>query len=114
VTGLSGQVKEVVLALDQIAHAVFVSGIGDIDFDAIFNSGNVEWVAAVFWDETVYEQDFGSEVYQSAGQGRSDKAQTTGDDYFLVVENVSWIRHDYFKCLPACEVAWGASVGSVF
>ena len=53
VAGLAGQVEQVVLPLHEVAHAVLVAHVGDIDADAVLDAGDVEEVAAVFGDQAV-------------------------------------------------------------
>jgi len=46
VARLPGEVEEHVLASDELAHAVLVADVGDIDRDVFLDSADVEEVAA--------------------------------------------------------------------
>ncbi len=82
-TGLAGQVEEVVLALHQVAETVLVADVRYVHPNGVFKLANVETVAAVFGDQTVHELHFGAQPGQPAGQRRSDEPQPPGDQNSL-------------------------------
>jgi hypothetical protein len=41
-TGLSGEVEEIILFLHELLYAVFVAHVGDVDVHLVFDFGNVE------------------------------------------------------------------------
>ena len=53
VAGLAGEVEEELVILHEVAHAVLVAHIGDIDLHTVLDPGDVEKVAAILRDEAV-------------------------------------------------------------
>ena len=49
-TRLPRQIEEEVLSLDQIAHAVLIAHIGDVDLHPAVNIGDVAQIAPIFWN----------------------------------------------------------------
>jgi hypothetical protein len=47
VARLTGQIKQVVLPLNQVAHPVLISHVGNVHPDFVFDASNVERIAAV-------------------------------------------------------------------
>ena len=92
--GLASKIEETIVPLNQVAHAVLVSHVGDIDPHPVFDAGDVEQVTAVFGDEAVHQGHAGAEVQQSPRQVRADEAEAARDEDSLVCEgvlfHVSW------------------------
>jgi hypothetical protein len=88
VAGLPGQVEEIILPLHQVAHAVGVAHIGYVDPHPVLDAGDVEQVAAVFWDHAVHHSDVRTQVHQTAGRVGADEAQAAGDDYLFLTKNI--------------------------
>ena len=56
--GLAGEVEKEVVALNQIAHAVGIAHVCDVEFHLLADLGDVEQVAAVLGDQAVDKHDF--------------------------------------------------------
>jgi hypothetical protein len=84
VARLAGKVEEVVLILDEVAHAMFVADIGDVDTDGGIEAMDIEEVAAVFRDETINEEDIGAEGDEVMGKIGADKTQAAGNEHVFV------------------------------
>ncbi len=94
VAGLSRQVEQVVLASDQIIHAILVPHVGDVHPHPVLDARDVEQVAAVFGDQGVHEHHVGPQVHQPAGQGGSDEPQPPRDQDLFSLECRSVGFHD--------------------
>ena len=68
VADLPGQVEDDVLPLHQIAQAVLVAHIGDVDPQPVFHAVDVEDVAAVFGDQRIHNQHIRPQAHQPVGQ----------------------------------------------
>src|SRR5215471_3708891 len=95
--GLSGEIEEVVLALDQIGHAVTIAHIRDVHPHPIFQTGNVEETAAIFGDETVDECNSRAIISQAACHVRSDETETTGNEHVLIFKHSSLVHGSSFS-----------------
>ena len=73
--GLAGQVEQVVLALHQVPHGRFITNVGNIQPDAIFDAGNVVQVASGLRRQVVNQQHLGIKVNQASREVRADKPQ---------------------------------------
>src|SRR5205085_9733956 len=79
-TGLPGEVKEIVLALDQVAQTMGVADVGDIDLKPILEPFDVVKIAAVIRDQAVHDCDNGTKAVETPGKVRTNKAETTGNE----------------------------------
>src|SRR6185503_5693722 len=77
--GLSGEIEQEVLTLDQVPHAVVIADVGDVNAQAVFQVRQVEPITAVLRDEAVEDGDLGAEFHQAACQVGADEAQAAGD-----------------------------------
>ena len=67
--GLAGEIEEIILLLDQVAHAVFIAHVGDVDLDLVFDPVDVEQVAAVFRHQAVHKQNVCAERPRDGARG---------------------------------------------
>jgi len=92
VARLPGEVEEHVLASDELAHAVLVADVGDIDRDVFLDSADVEEVAAVLGDQGVDQHDLsGAQGQETPGQVAPNESQAAGDENAEPTESLS--RH---------------------
>ncbi len=59
--GLTGKIKEVILALDQKFHRMLVAHIREIDFHTLLDGLYVEKVPSIFGNKAVYKRYIGTE-----------------------------------------------------
>ena len=86
VAGLTRQVEQVVLALQQVGHGERVTHIRDIHRHFVANIFNIERITTVLRDQAIDQGDASALGHQRTGQIRADKAQAAGDeDLFFVV-----------------------------
>src|SRR5712691_11920026 len=89
VARLPGQVEEHVTAAHELAHAVLVPNVGDIDGDVLLDARHVEEVAAVLRDERVHEDDVGALLEQPPGEVAPDEAEPARDENLETPEGAS-------------------------
>ena len=76
VARLAGEVEEIVLLSNEVAQAVLVADVRDVDVDRVLDSRDVEQIAAVLVDERVDERDLAPQLDELAGEVRADEAET--------------------------------------
>jgi hypothetical protein len=80
---LSGEVEQIVLALDQVSHAEFISNVGNVDPNPAFIPLEIKEVSPVLRDKAVYDRHAGPLVGQGPGQIASDEPQPSSDQNAL-------------------------------
>ena len=78
--GLSCEVEQIVLVLDQVSHAEFIPNVGDVDANPALVAFQIKVVPAVLGDKAVNDSHMGAQVGQDSGQVASDETQTPGDE----------------------------------
>src|SRR3954463_4890930 len=76
---LPGEVEKVILVLDEIAQAMSVAHVGDVDLDAVPNALDVVKIPAVIRDQTVHDRDIRAEIDKAAGEVGADEAEAARD-----------------------------------
>src|SRR5204863_4632656 len=77
---LPGKVKEIILPLDEVLHAVTVANVGHVDLDAVPDSFDIIKVPAVIPDQAIDDGDLRAETDKSPRKIRSYKAEASGDE----------------------------------
>src|SRR5262249_26687339 len=120
VAGLSGKIEQVVLILDQVAHAVRIPNIGDVDAHPIFYSGDVEEIAAVFWYQAVEQHNLRAQLDQPAREIRADETQPARDEDILALERRhvgafyrAWYRIGGMKRTLVFLISWASFAADV-
>ncbi len=80
VAGLPREVEEIILAAHQVAEAIDIPHVSDVDPHARFNAAEVKEVAPVFRDERVDHKHLSTQAHEPVRQRRADEAQPAGDD----------------------------------
>ena len=82
-TDLTRQVKNVVLLLNQIGNAMRIPHVGDVDMNPAVESVQVEWIAAIFGNQRVHDNDARAQLGQSVDQVAADKAHAARNQNVL-------------------------------
>src|SRR5207249_10503471 len=90
---LARQVKKKLAFLDKRRHRRGVAEIGKIDRHPIANVVDIKKVPAVFRDQTVYEGHLRADLDQAPSEGRTNKAESSGDEDVGTGKNVRIPRH---------------------
>jgi hypothetical protein len=83
VTCLPGEVEQIVLTLDQVRHAEFISNVRNIGSDTAFIALQIEEISPVLRDKAVYDRHPSPLVSQGPGQIASDEPQPSRDQNAL-------------------------------
>jgi len=86
-TGLTGQVKQKVLPLDQILHGMFIPHIRDVDLKGIPERLDIPEIAAVLRYQAVHQGYVSPLADKSLGKIGTDKADPSGYHHPLASEN---------------------------
>jgi hypothetical protein len=78
-------------------YTVGVAHIRDVNFHPVFDTFDVEQVAAVFRDQAVQKSHSGSQIYQPPGQIGAYEAQPPGDEDFRVSKFKKAIHTHIFR-----------------
>ena len=90
-TGLPSQVEQVIMVSAQIAHAVLVTYIRDVDLYIIFQAMDVVQVTAVFGDHAAHYRYLCTQVNQLTGQVGTDEAQSSVMVFFTLKSGFTFI-----------------------
>ena len=83
---LASEVEEIILSLHQIAHAVGIAHVRDVDLQAVAEWLDVKKIPAIIRDEAVEHRDLRAEMEQLLREIRSDKSKPAGDQNFAALE----------------------------
>src|ERR1700719_2762177 len=100
--GLSREVEKIIFSLHEVAQAVGIANIRDIDLHPVLQSIEVVKISAVIRNEAVHDRDHSAQANEPAGEIRTDKAQAAGDQH---LRSFKFCFHEPFQLLHAWMTA---------
>jgi hypothetical protein len=94
---LPGEVEEIVLALNEIGHAMRIPDVRDIDLYAIFDARNIEEITTILRDQAINHQNPSAELNQSAREVRANEPERARDQHPSVCKRFSKSHYRLLK-----------------
>src|SRR5574337_506862 len=91
---LTCKIENIIVAANQIIHAMFVANICDVHPYSALISGDVEQLAAVLRDEGIDDGDDSAHVSQAPGKVAADEAEAARDENRARLECGGEFRHE--------------------